>query len=255
MEGAMNGRLIVRALSMLLFVLALAGLGYGRPALAQTAQPAASPAVADVRQIVTEARKEIEGYTTAGGAAGAADHPAIKWHAALWEVHERSPQSEAGAMAAAEAIRLLSRAGLWDRAHERVESLGFDDAAWERVPAAIYEEGVARKDLAYTVEKLSQAAASTTSAPIRAAALLVLGRAQRRLGDNTAATRTLEAARSAAPGTPSAAQAEGLIYEIAYLSIGLPAPAISGKPRNGRHVVDLAAFRGKPIVLVFWAST
>ena len=44
----MNGRLIVRALSMLLFVLALADLGYGRPALAQTAQPAASPAVADV---------------------------------------------------------------------------------------------------------------------------------------------------------------------------------------------------------------
>ena len=114
---------------------------------------------------------------------------------------------------------------------------------------------VARKDLAYTVEKLSHAAASTTSAPIRAAALLTLGRAQRRLGDNTAATRTLEAARSAAPGTLSAAQAEGLIYEIAYLSIGLPAPAISGKPRNDRHVVDLAAFRGKPIVLVFWAST
>src|SRR6266850_1776792 len=124
MEGAMNGRLIVRALSMLLFVLALAGLGYGRPALAQTAQPAASPAVADVRQIVTEARKEIESYTTAGGAAGAAGHPAIKWHAALWEVHERSPQSEAGAMAAAEAIRLLSRAGLWDRAHERVDQSG-----------------------------------------------------------------------------------------------------------------------------------
>jgi hypothetical protein len=194
MEGAMNGRLIVRALSMLLFVLALAGLGYGRPAVAQTAQPAASPAVAHVRQIVTNARKEIESYTTAGGAAGAADHPAIKWHAALWEVRERSPQSEAGAMAAAEAIRLLSRAGLWDRAHARVESLGFDDAAWERVPAVIYEEGVARKDLAYTVEKLSQAAASTTSAPIRAAALLALGRAQRRLGDNTAATRTLEAA-------------------------------------------------------------
>src|SRR2546425_7161806 len=115
----MNGRLIVRALSMLLFGLALAGLGYGRPALAQTAQPAASPAVADVRQIVTEARKEIESYTTAGGAAGAADHPAIKWHAALWEVHERSPQNEAGAVGAPGTDCPLGPARPWGRAPPR----------------------------------------------------------------------------------------------------------------------------------------
>src|SRR2546428_417964 len=163
--GAMNGRLIVRALSMLLFVLALAGLGYGRPALAQTARPAASPAVADVRQIVTNARKEIESYTRAGGAAGAADHPAIKWHAALWEGHQRSPQSEAGA---------------------------------EATPAA--------------------------NRPLR-------------------------------PAPPAAAHAGGLTYEIGSLSSAPRAPAIPGKRRTGRHVVDLAAFRGKPIVLVFWAST
>ena len=41
----------------------------------------------------------------------------------------------------------------------------------------------------------------------------------------------------------------------AALAIGLPAPPVSGTPRNGRRPISLASFKGKPIVLVFWAST
>jgi hypothetical protein len=205
--------------------------------------------------MVADARKDIQSYTTAGGAAGAADHPAIKWSAALWQLRDRSPQSEAGAIAAAEAIRLLIRAELWDRAHARVESLGVDDPAWERVPTALYEEGIARKSFENTVAILSRTAASTKTPSIRSAALLVIGRVHRRQGDLPAATRSLEEARAAAPGTPLAADADGLIYEIEHLSIGLPAPAIAGKPRNARRAITLESFHGKPVVLVFWAST
>src|SRR6188768_3304238 len=92
--------------AFLLAIVLAAGLGQGT--------------VADVRQMATDARKEIETYKAAGSAGG---HPAIKWNAALWQVHERSPRSEAGARAAVEAIRLLVGAELWDSAHERVESL------------------------------------------------------------------------------------------------------------------------------------
>jgi hypothetical protein len=205
--------------------------------------------------MVTDARKDIETYETASGAAGAAEHPAIKWSATLWQVHDRSPRSEPGAIAATEAIRLLIRAELWDRAHARVEWLGADDPAWERVPSVIYEEGIARKSFEYTVATLSQTAASTKTASIRSAALVVIGRVYRRQGDLPAATRSLEEARAAAPGTPQAEEADGLIYEIAHLSVGLPAPAVSGKPRNARRAITLDSFRGKPIVLVFWAST
>ena len=77
----------------------------------------------------------------------------------------------------------------------------------------------------------------------------------RRQGDLPAARRTLEEARAAAPGTPQAEEAEGLIYEIKFLSAGLPAPAIAGKPRNARRAISLDSFRGKPVILVFWAST
>ena len=205
--------------------------------------------------MVTDARKDVESYRTAGGAAGAADHPAIKWNAAMWQVHDRSPQSEAGAIAAVEAIRLLIRAELWDRAHARVESLDADDPAWERVPSALYEEGIARKSFEYMLATLSKTAASTKTASIKSAALLIIGRVHRRQGDLPAATRSLEEARDAAPGTPLAAEADGLIYEIEHLSPGLPAPPISGKPRNARRAITLDSFRGKPIVLVFWAST
>jgi hypothetical protein len=250
----MNGRPIRFALSAFLFA-AVVVPGLGGAAATQGAQPAPAASAADVRQMVADARKDIESYTTAGGAAGAADHPANKWSAALWQLRDRSPQSEAGAIAAAEAIRLLVRAELWDRAHARVESLGVDDTAWERVPTALYEEGIARKSFEYTVGTLSRTAASTKTPSIRSAALLVIGRVHRRQGDLPAATRSLEEARAAAPGTPLAAEADGLIYEIEHLSIGLPAPAIAGKPRNARRAITLESFHGKPVVLVFWAST
>ena len=234
---------------------ALAGFLFAVTAIAQTQQPPSAATAADVQQMVAEARKEIETYKTAGGAPGAVDHPAIKWDAALWPLHDRAPRSDAGTSAAIESVRLLSRAELWDRAHARVAALDADDPAWARVPSVIYEEGIARKNFDYTIATLSQTAEATKTPAIKSSALIVIGRVQRRQGDSAAATRTLETARAAAPGTPQAAEADGLIYEIEHLSVGLPAPAIAGKPRNGRRAISLDSFRGKPIVLVFWAST
>jgi hypothetical protein len=230
------------ALSTFLLTLILAaGLGQGT--------------VDQVRQMAADARREVETYKAAGGAPGAADHPAIKWDAALWQVHDQAPKSDAGANAAVEAIRLLVRAELWDRAHARVEALDVDNAAWQRVPSAIYEEGVARKSFDYTISTLTRTAAATKAPAIKAAALVIIGKVHRRQGDIPAATRFFEQASAAAPGTPQAEEADGLIYEIKYLSVGLPAPAISGKPRNARRAISLDSFHGKPVLLVFWAST
>jgi hypothetical protein len=218
------------------------------------AQPAQDPALVEVRQTIDAARKEIETYRKAGGAAAVADHPAVKWDAALWGYREKYPRTDAAAQATAEAVRQLVRAELWDRAQARVVSLDVNDTAWERVAASVYEFGIARKNVPYTIEKLSRVAASTTSPAIKSAVLVVVGRAYRREGDKAAATRVLEEAIAAAPGTPRAEEAEGLIYEIKYLSTGLQAPAVAGKARNGGDI-DLAALRGKPVVLVFWGTT
>jgi hypothetical protein len=225
----------------------------GLASLGVHAQSGKTPAVAEVRKTLEAARKEIDSYKTAG-TEGATDHPALKWDAALWAYRARYPRSEAAALASAEAIRLLVRAKLWDRAHARIASLDYDDLAWQRLATIIYEEGIARQDLPYTIDTLSRAAAATTNPEIRSPILVVLGRAYRRSGDNGAATRSLEAAKSAAPRTPYAEEADGLLYEIKFLSNGLPAPPVSGETRNGR-AIDLAALRGRPVVLVFWGTT
>jgi hypothetical protein len=235
--------------------LVAAGPAGGPLAAAQSAQPAPAATVADVRQMVADARKAIEVYASSAGAASGAAHPAMTWHATIWRVHERAPQSEAGAVAAVEGIRLLVRAQLWDRAHEAVASLDLNDRAWQRLPSVIYDEGIARKDFDYATATLSRTAASTATPSLRAAALIIIGRINRRQGDLAAATRVLVEARDAAPGTPQAEEADNLIYEIEHLTAGLPAPPVSGTPRNSRRPISLESFRGKPIVLVFWAST
>lgn len=229
-------------------------LAHGGAAIAQVTPTSSTPTVAAVRETVAAARKEMDAYNATGGAAGAADHPAVKWDAALWAYRDRDPGSDAAALAAAEAVRVLVRAELWNRAQARIAAIDFQDPAWPRLAAVVYEQGIARKNLPAAIATLSRAAASSTDASIRSSVLLVLGRAYRRHGDAAAATRELEAAKTAAPGTPAAEEADGLIYEIQYLSIGLQAPALSGTPRNARRAITLESYRGKPIVIVFWGS-
>ena len=243
---------VSRARCVLLGSLILASLGTGATLLAQSTQ--GSDALADVRRTLDAARKEIAAYTSAGGAAGTADHPAVKWDAELWAYRERYPGSEAAVLASTEAVRLLVGAALWDRAHARVDALDANDPAWERLPAVVYQEGIARKDVPYSIERISRVVAQTTQAKIKAAGLVVVGRAHRRQGDLVAASRALETAKTAAPGTPYVEEAEGLLYEIKYLSPGLLPPPISAKARSGR-AVDLARLRGKAVVLVFWGTT
>jgi tetratricopeptide (TPR) repeat protein len=236
----------------LLGALLMAALGYGATAFTQPPQTA--DPMAEVRRTLDAARKEIAAYTAAAGAPAAADHPAVKWDAELWAFRDRYPRSEASALASAEAVRLLNRAELWERAQSRIDSLGVDDPAWERLPAVIYEAGIARKELPATIDRLSRVVAATSSPRIKSSALIVVGRAHRRQGNVDAAVKSFEAAKAAAPRTPLAEEADGLVYEIRYLSAGLPAPKITGKSRSGR-AVTLEGFRGKAVVLVFWGTT
>jgi hypothetical protein len=227
-------------------VIALLALAAG------SSQPPQDP-LAAVRQMVADAREEIETFEKSRPAPGAS-HPAIKWDAALWALHEREPRTDTGARAAVEAVRLLTQADLWARADARVDSLGLDDPAWEGLPWVLYEAGITRKDVPAVIERLTPVAASAPKPTTRAAALMIIGRAYRRQGDPDAAKRALEASRAAAPQSTYAEESKGIIYEIDYLSVGKIAPAISTTARDGRPI-SLAALRGKPVVLVFWGTT
>lgn len=222
-------------------------------ALAALSSQAAQDPLAAIRQMVADARAEIETFEKSKPAAGSS-HPALKWDAALWAIHEREPRTEAGARAAVEAVRLLTQADMWTRADARVDSLGLDDPAWEGLPWVLYEAGIERKDLPAVIERLTRVAASAPKPTTRAAALMIVGRAYRRQGDVDAAKRALEASRAAAPESTYAEESKGVIYEIDVLSVGKTAPAIVTTDRSWRPV-SLAALRGKPVVLVFWGTT
>lgn len=240
----------MRALSNVLISVLLAV-----PAATASAQTApAGSSVSEVRSTLTAARAEIDAYLKGGGKNGSPDHPAVKWQATLWAYRNGEPASEAAALATAEAIQLLIRAELFDRAHALADSLSSDDAAWVRLSSYLYYEASGRKDYSYAVTKLSDVAARSRVATIKSAALLAVGRAHRRQGDTALAVRTLEAARDAAPGSPSANESEGLLYDIAHLSIGLQAPAFSGLSPD-RKVITLDSLRGKAVAMVFWGST
>src|SRR5262245_41560882 len=211
----------------------------------------ADAALTEVRQAVEAARKDVAWYNAEHRSG---EHPAIKWDATLWAYRDRYPNSRAATVATAEAVRLLAGAELWDRAQARIDSVGADDPAWERLATVVYEEGIARKTLPSTIEKLSSVARMTTAASNKATALIVTGRAYRRMGDKDAAIRALSDAKAAAPGAPSAEEADGLIYEIRHLSVGLLPPPIDTTARDGR-AINLASLHGKVVVLVFWGTT
>jgi len=55
------------------------------------------------------------------------------------------------------------------------------------------------------------------------------------------------------PKTRFAEEAKGDIYEIESLNVGQSAPALSSKFVDG-HQARLADFKGKEVLIVFWAS-
>ncbi|MEO6238031.1 MAG: hypothetical protein ABIQ52_13605 [Vicinamibacterales bacterium] len=172
--------------------------------------------------------------------------------AALVGVEQAVPPQEPDATVAD--VRQLVSTSAWTELDHKLAALSPDDPAWEKLPAVMYQGGITRNNLPWVVDRLSRVAVLTTNPSIKASALIAVGRAYRRQGDGGAATRSLESAKAAAPGTRYAEEAEGLVYEIQHLSVGLPAPPISAKARNGR-TISLAALRGKAVVLVFWGTT
>lgn len=153
-----------------------------------------------------------------------------------------------------DAFRALLKAKQLDELDARVAALDPDDPAWERLPSVVYSAGIARSDVPSVITRLRRVIERTSKPLHKASALVVIGRAHRRQGDDAAAIRALQDAKAASPDSPFAEEATGLIYEIEHLSPGLAAPAIDTRSRSGRRVA-LAALRGKAVVLVFWGST
>jgi cytochrome oxidase Cu insertion factor (SCO1/SenC/PrrC family) len=81
-----------------------------------------------------------------------------------------------------------------------------------------------------------------------------LGRARAKAERGDAARAAFQAALRDAAGTPFAKEVEATLYELEKLGCGHPAPAFAGTARDGKRVA-LEDYRGRVLLLVFWAST
>jgi peroxiredoxin len=67
------------------------------------------------------------------------------------------------------------------------------------------------------------------------------------------AVKILRQITSEFAGTEIAEQAEGFLFDIDYLQVGMKAPEIIGADTDGREI-RLSQFAGKVVAIVFWAT-
>jgi len=211
-------------------------------------------ATSDVDTMLRQARDEIRDFEKAGGKKDDPNHPIAKWAKALWALREKSPGTVDTAKATSEAVHLLIHADRFQEAQARTDQLAPDDPAWESLPQVLFEAASIQKDFTYFFQKLQSVLPKTPDHKAQAAIQLALGRGWRAKKDDEKAKVALRAAielgRDSAPGR----QAETELYELLNLGPGHPAPQFSTVALNGSRI-SLSDYRGKPVVLVFWATT
>lgn len=210
--------------------------------------------LAEVDELLKQARREIAQFEQGGGKKDDTRHPVAGWVERLWTFRAQHPGTRAAGKATAEAIHLLVHADRIPEAETRADGLAAADPAWESLAGFLSEAAALKKDYGFLVRKLGAVVTQQHDQKTRASLHYHLGRGQAKAGNFLAARAALKAALQEAAGTPQAKQAETALYELDNLGYGQPAPAFASPARDGSRIA-LADFRGRVVLLVFWAST
>lgn len=101
-----------------------------------------------------------------------------------------------------------------------------------------------------TLERLVE---TTTIKDTRLGALYAMGRIRMLNGDPAGAKQAFQAIVAQQPGSETLKQVNGYLYELDHLQPGMVAPDISSRTLDGKDIT-LASLRGKPVLVVFWAT-
>jgi tetratricopeptide (TPR) repeat protein len=222
--------------------------------VAATIAAAQQSGARDVDATLTKAWAEMRDFEKAGGKRADNNHPVEKWVQTLWALYRESPGTPEANKAAAQAVHLLIHADRFQEAYDRAERVPADDPAWEQIPEILVEAGSLQHDFTYLFRKLPAILSSSTNPLVRAAIKWNLGRVWQGQKQDEKAKAAYKAAVELAPDSASGKQAERQLYELLHLGPGQLAPAFSATPLEGSRI-SLAEYRGRPVVLVFWAST
>ena len=218
-----------------------------------TPQKSGDPELDRVQTMIRQARQESERFAKAGGKASDASHPNLKWAAMLWRYRGEHPGTPATARATSEALRLLVRSNQISQMQDKADTLKPDDAAWKQSINVVLEAATNKGDYSYLIRKAQVILQHTTDPEIKLCALFTLGEGYRIKGDPNQAKGAYQAVLAQYPHTPYAEEAEGNLMEMELLNLGQSAPLFANKAING-DPISLADFKGKVVVLKFWAS-
>src|SRR5262249_53893474 len=138
-------------------------------------------------------------------------------------------------------------------AQARADRIPPDDPGWQGLARVLLDSASRQKDYTYFFARLQSVLSDAPDANTRAAVQVSLGRAWRRLRDKKKAEAAFRSAMDLAADSPAGKEAGTQLYELLHLGIGQPAPSFSALTVGGARL-SLADYRGKPLVLVFWAT-
>lgn len=237
-------------LALFLLVAALASA----PAATAAQQRDEAAEIERVERMLDEALAALREFQRAGGQDGAPDHPAHDWAARLWAYYQEHRGTAAASLAAGEALHQWLHAGQLDRLYAEARALPPDDPAWERVVDVLGEAAALSGDDAALREIAESFVARTPNAALEEKVRMTLARLYLDAGEPERARlhyqRVMEMDR---PGSRAPEQARTALYQIENLSPGRPAPEFAARSTAGEEI-RLAALRGHPVLIIFWAS-
>lgn len=211
------------------------------------------PDLGAVQRMIRQAWQESEQFNAAGGKATDASHPGRKWADTLWQYREQHAGTPAAARATGEALHLMIHTDQIKAAIAKADTLKPDDPPWKRVISVLLEAGDNIREYDFLIKKANSLLPQIKDKEVRAAILFNLGQAHQRKDEGELAKAAYQAVIAESPNTPYAREAEGNIHEIESLNIGQPAPLFANKSTEGERIL-LSDFKGKVVLLKFWAS-
>jgi predicted methyltransferase len=211
------------------------------------------PEVKRVEEMVRQAWQESERFMESGGKPSDANHPNRKWAATLWQYREEHPGTPAAARATGESLHLMVHADQVDEAIARIRALKSDDGAWKQAINVLQEAAAHKKDQSILIAQAKALLEQPIDTDLRGRVRLSLAKAYQQKDEREQAKAVFQTITSEHPNTTYASDAEAAIYEMELINVGQAAPLFAARTLSG-DPISLAAFRGKVVVLDFWAS-
>jgi tetratricopeptide (TPR) repeat protein len=214
---------------------------------------AADPAGQELAAMSKKALAETNAFREKGGHAGDPDDPARRWAETFWKFRQERLGTPAASQAARSALSYWRHADQDHTVIARAEELACDDPAWERAIDVFRDSARKTGEWRRFHGKVDAILQCVKAPAVRAAVLLALGHAYRDQHLLDEALKAYRGAVEAAPGLPVARNAEQAIRAHSGLLPGAAAPQFAATTTDGKRIA-LADFRGKVVLLVFWAS-